>query len=142
MVKNNLNNRGMSLIEIMVALLILMVAFIGLIQAFPFSRTIVKTAENSTKSSYLAQDELEQLLALSYENIPVGTVEAKQRLSADPTNDLYYFQRQTVVSYVDGNLQASGSDLGLKKITVTVYYSGDLLKNEKTYTTYSLIAHW
>ncbi len=133
MVKNNLNNRGMSLIEIMVALLILMVAFIGLIQAFPFSRTIVKTAENSTKASYLAQDELEQLLALSYENIPVGTVEAKQRLSADPTNYLYYFQRQTIVSYLDGNWQTSANDTGMKKISVTVYYSNSISRQENSY---------
>ncbi|MFH0956002.1 MAG: hypothetical protein V1801_02205, partial [Candidatus Falkowbacteria bacterium] len=67
----------MSLIETMVALLILMVTFIGLVQSFPFSQTIVKTAENSTKAAYLAQNELEQLLALNYDNIPVGTVEAK-----------------------------------------------------------------
>ncbi len=133
MVKNNLNNRGMSLIEIMVALLILMVAFIGLIQAFPFSRTIVKTTENSTKASYLAQDELEQLLALSYENIPVGTVEAKQRLSADPTNYLYYFQRQTIVSYLDGNWQTSANDTGMKKISVTAYYSNSISRQENSY---------
>lgn len=123
----------MSLIEIMVALLILMVAFISLVQVFPFSQTIVKTAENSTKASYLAQDKLEQLLALSYDNIPVGAVEAKQRLSTDPANYLYYFQRQTMVSYLDGNWQTSASDLGMKKISVTVYYTNSISKQESAY---------
>lgn len=123
----------MSLIEIMVALLILMVAFISLVQVFPFSQTIVKTAENSTKASYLAQDKLEQLLALSYDNIPVGAVEAKQRLSADSASYLYYFQRQTMVSYLDGNWQTSASDLGMKKISVTVYYTNSISKQESAY---------
>lgn len=124
----------MSLIETMVALLILMVAFISLIQSFPFSQTIVKTAENSTKASYLAQDKLEQLLALGYDNIPVGTVEAKQRLSADSADYLYFFQRQTTVSYLDGDWQASASDTGMKKISITVYYTNSISKTEKSYT--------
>lgn len=134
MLKNNLNNRGMSLIEIMVALLILTVAFIGLTQSFPFSQTIVKTAENSTKAAYLAQNQLEQLLALNYNNIPVGTVEAKQRLAADSANYLYYFQRQTTVSYLDGDWQSSVSDTGMKKISVTVYYTNSISKKENSYS--------
>lgn len=123
----------MSLIETMVALLILMVAFVSLIQSFPFSQTIVKTAENSTKAAYLAQNELEQLLALGYDNIPVGTVETKQRLSDDSADYLYYFQRQTAVSYLDSNWQASVSDTGMKKISVTVYYTNSISKTESSY---------
>lgn len=124
----------MSLIEVMVALLILMVAFIGLVQSFPFSQTIVKTAENSTKAAYLAQSELEQLLALKYDDIPIGTVEAKHRLAADPADYLYYFQRQTTVSYLDGNWLTSVSDTGLKKIFVTVYYTNSISKKENYYS--------
>lgn len=141
MLKNNLNNSGpsrwqsgMSLIEIMVALLILMVAFIGLIQSFPFSQTMVKTAENSTKASYLAQNELERLLALNYNNIPLGEIEPKQRLAADPSNYLYYFQRQTTVNYLTGDWQDSISDTGLKKISITVYYTNSISKKENYYS--------
>jgi len=140
MSKNILNNFGMSLIETMVALLILMVAFISLIQSFPFSQSVVKTAENSTKAAYLAQNELEQLLALNYESVPVGTVEAKQRLSADSTNYLYYFQRQTTVNYLDSNWQSSASDTGMKKISVTVYYTHSISKKESSYNVSALIS--
>lgn len=137
---NNLNHRGlpageagMSLIEIMVALLVLMVAFIGLVQSFPFSQIIVKTAENSTKAAYLAQSQLEQLLSLNYDSLPLGAVETKQRLATDPADYLYYFQRETSVSYLDGNWQTSASDTGLKKISVTVYYTNSLSKKESSY---------
>ncbi len=133
---------GLSLLEVMVSFGILVLAFITIIQVYPVSLSINKSAENATKAAYVAQAKIEELNSLGYDNISAGAIEAKHRLADDTANYLYYFQRQTVVSYVDGNLQASGSDLGLKKITVTVYYSGDLLKNEKTYTTYSLIAHW
>lgn len=124
----------MSLIEIMVALLILTVAFIGLTQSFPFSQTLIKTAENSTKAAYLAQNQLEQLLALNYNNLPVGTVEAKQRLANDSANYLYYFQRQTTVSYLDSNWQSSVSDTGMKKISITVYYTNSISKKENSYS--------
>lgn len=123
----------MSLIEVMAALLILMVAFIALAQSFPFSQTIVKTAENSTKAAYLAQSKLEELLALNYDSIPVGTVEAKARLAADPADYLYYFQRQTTVSYLNGDWQTTGSDTGLKKISVIVYYNHSISKKENYY---------
>jgi Tfp pilus assembly protein PilV len=134
MLKNNLNNQGMSLIETMVALLILMVTFVGLIQAFPFSQSIVKTAENSTKAAYLAQNELEQILALNYDSIATGTIEIKQRLSADPVNYLYYFQRETTVSYLDSNWQPSVNDTGIKKISTTVYYTNSISKKENSYS--------
>lgn len=133
MLKNNLDNRGMSLIEVMAALLILMVAFIALVQSFPFSQTIVKTAENSTKAAYLAQSKLEELLALNYDNLPVGAIEIKTRLATDPANYLYYFQRQTTVSYLDGAWQISGSDMGMKKISVIVYYTHSISKKENSY---------
>jgi len=134
MLKNNSNNQGMSLIETMIALLILMVTFIGLIQAFPFSQSIVKTAENSTKAAYLAQNELEQVLALNYDNIATGTIEIKQRLSTDSANYLYYFQRETTVSYLDSNWQTSVSDTGIKKISTTVYYTNSISKKESSYS--------
>ena len=135
------NNQGLSLIEIMVSFMILTVAYLGLIQAFPFSQAINKTAENATKASYLAQDKIEQLQSLGYSGIVVGVVETKQRLSADPSNYLYYFQRQTEVSYVDGNLQTAVSDTGMKKISTTVYYTNSISKTEKSYNITTLISN-
>lgn len=136
------NQRGMSLLEIMVALSILVVTFITLMQSFPLSLSINKTSENATKASYLAQAKLEELNSLGYNNISTGTIEAKHRLSEDSTNYLYYFQRQTTVSYVDGNLQTSGTDTGLKKIAITIYYTNSLSKTEKSYTTATLLSQW
>lgn len=132
----------MSLLEIMVSLSILVVTFISLMQSFPLALAINKTSENATKASYLAQEKLEELNSLGYGNIAVGEIEAKHRLSGTPTDYLYYFQRQTAVNYVDGNLQNSVSDTGLKKISVTVYYTNALSKTEKIYSTVTLMSQW
>jgi len=133
---------GMTLLEVMVAFSILTVALISLMQSFPLSLAINKTSENATKASYLAQAKLEELNSLGYGNIATGTIEAKHRLADSSTDYLYYFQRQAVVSYVDGNLADSGSDTGLKKITVTIYYTNVLSKIEKSYSTVTLISQW
>lgn len=136
------NNSGMSLIESMVAITILMVAFISLMQAFPFGLAINKTSENATKASYLTQDKIEELYSLGYDNIGTGTIEAKHRLSDDAANFLYNFQRQTIVNYVDGSLADSGTDLGMKKISVTVYFTNSISKTEMNYNTTTLISKW
>jgi len=136
------NQLGMSLLEVMVAFSILTLTFTALMQSFPYSLAINKTSENAAKAAYLAQAKLEELNSLGYGNISTGTIEAKHRLADNPTDYLYYFQRQTTVSFVDGNLADSASDLGLKKISVTVYYSNALSKVEKEYGTVTLISQW
>jgi len=133
---------GFTLIETMVALFIFTMVFISLVYVFPRGLMINKTAENATKASYLAQSQLEYLNSLGYDGIGTGEIEAKHRLSVDPTSYLYAFQRQTDVYYIDSNLQDSTNDVGLKKIIVTVYYTNSFAKAEKTYTTTTLINQW
>jgi len=131
---------GFSLIEIMVAFTILAIAFIGLVQAFPFGVAVNKEAENATEASYLVQDKIEELISLGYNDINTGVVEAKHRLSNDPRDYLYSYQRKTEVSYVDGNLNQVYIDNGIKKISVTVYYINAISKTEKSYNTATLIS--
>lgn len=140
--KKLFSDNGMTLLEIMVSFAILSLTFISLMRSFPLGLAIDKTSENSTKASYLAQDKLEELNSLGYDNIAAGAIEAKHRLSDNPADYLYYFQRQTEVAYVDGNLAPSASDVGLKKISVTVYFTNALSKTEKNYSTYTLISRW
>lgn len=136
------SQRGFSLIEVMVSFSILILVFVTLTQTFPLALSINKTAENATKASYLAQAKLEELNSLGYGNIATGVIETKHRLANDAASYLYYFQRQTEVEYVDGNLETAVSDAGLKKITVTVYYTHALSKTEKSYSTVTLISQW
>lgn len=138
--KNIFNNYGFSMIEIMVAFSILVMAFISVVQSFPFGLTIGKDSESATTASYLAQEKLEEITSLGYSNIPVGEIETKHRLSADASDFKYNFQRQTIVSYVDGNLNNSINDLGMKKIITTIFYEGAVSRAEENYTASTLIS--
>jgi len=137
-----IDGRGMSIIEVMVSFSILIIVFVALTQTFPLALSMNKTSENSTKAAYLAQSKLEEINSLGYDNLPVGALEAKHRLSSDPLDYLYYFQRQAGVEYVDGDLATSLTNTGLKKITVTVFYTNSISKTEKNYNTVILISQW
>lgn len=125
---------GFSLIEIIVALSILTLAFVGAMSAFPMGLSINQTANFNSVAAYLAQQEIETMSAKDYVDIATGTVEALHPLAASSTNSLYNFQRVTQVNYVDSNLATSTSDQGIKKIRTSVYYVDPVSKQTKSYS--------
>ena len=131
---------GMTLIEIMVAFTIVTGSFIAILQAFPTGLAINKRAEMTSVASYLAQGKIETIWSEGYDNIATGTIETRQRISSDPEDYLYSFERETMVEYVDGSLSATSSDDGIKKISATVYYIDALSKTEKSYNITTLVS--
>lgn len=115
-------SHGFSLIEVLVAIGILAVGLVAIISIFPFSIKANKGAELASVASSYARSQLEQVLATNYDDVGSGTIEARARVSSNPSDVAYVLERQTVVSFVDSSLNASGSDLGLKKIVVTVFW--------------------
>ena len=132
--------RAYSLIEVMIAILIIGTAFFGLIQAFPLSLKITKAAENKTKASYFAQEKIEALYELGYDNFSTGTIEPKHRLGATST-ERWNFQRETTAEHIDKNLQTSVTDYGMKKITTTVYYTDAFSKSEISYSVTTILTN-
>ena len=124
--------KGFSLIEAMIAIVILTVAILSLAQVFPRVMKISRSAEMATVAANLSQAKIEEMFYTDYDNITVGIIEAKHRLSADSANPFYQYQRQTVANYVDSSLNNSASDTGMKKITVTTYWYSPMLSLEKS----------
>lgn len=122
MLRYNNDNRGISIIEAVLATAILAIGILSIITLFPLALKISRDAEQETVAANLAQGKIEELFSLGYENIATSTIETRHRLATDPANPFYNYERQTVSQLVDGNLNDSASDLGLKKITVTMYW--------------------
>lgn len=125
-------NGGFSLIEIMVAIMILGVAFIGLVGAFPYALSIITEAKNRTQAAYLAQEKIEELYQYNYSAIATGTIEARHNLAASGSYAAS-FERDTLVTLIDRNLASTTDDNGLKMISTTVYYTNAITKREKSY---------
>ena len=134
------NCRGFTLIEVMVSIAIITGTFFAIISIFPFSLNINQKAQNLTSAAYLAQAGIEKTLSLGYELSGVGAIETKARLSNDPANFMYPFYRQTITTYVDGNLADSVTDTGLKKIAVTVFWYNPLSAQEQQYALTTLLS--
>ncbi|MCK4540170.1 hypothetical protein KAU09_03385 [Candidatus Parcubacteria bacterium] len=133
------NQTGISLLELSIALMILISSLIPLTQAFPYSSSIIDSAKNDTIASYLTQEKIEEIISLGYENTGIDTIETRHSLGTATSSYLYLFERESIVKYVDADLQNSLTDTGLKKISTTVYYNDKISNNEKTFTISTLL---
>ena len=118
----SIKNKGISEIEAVLAVAILSIGILSAVTLFPLALKISKNAEEETVAANLAQAKIEEIFSLGYENTPTGTIETRHRLATDPANPFYSYERQTVSQFVDGDLNNSATDLGLKKIVVTIFW--------------------
>ena len=118
---------GFSLIEVLVSIFIVAIGILAIIQLFPLGMNINSSSERLSVASSLAQTKIEELLSESYNDLPVGTAEARHFLSAPYS----IYERQTTINYLGANLAPSSTDQGLKKIVVTVYYPS-ILQSESS----------
>jgi Tfp pilus assembly protein PilV len=125
------NNQGISLIEAVVCISLVILIIITIVKLFPIAWKIGNDASRVTIATNLAQAKIEESFYNDYENLAIGEIEAKHRLSSDPVNPFYAYQRQTIVEYVDSNLDHSDIETEIKKISTTVYWQSPILKNEK-----------
>jgi type II secretory pathway pseudopilin PulG len=128
-----MNEKGFTLIEIIV--LIVMAGIIIPAIMVPFATGIreSKKPEVVTTAMYLAHQKMEELMKFDYSRAPElnpGTY----TLPAPPTTGYTW---QWVISYVDNNFAASGSDVGYKMIRVTVTDP-----ESDTYDVYSVVTNF
>lgn len=123
---------GFTLIEASIAIAVLLIGLLAVIQLFPFAFKIIGDSQNTAIASNITLSKIEEMRSNSYDDISIGTVEVKQRISVDTASYLYKFQRETIVEYVDSDFNSSMSDLGLKKITVTTFWPSPLSLDEKS----------
>lgn len=128
------------MIEVILALAILMMAILTIIRIFPAGLQVAKMAEKNTVGGFLAQEKVEELASLSYGDIPIGTIETKHKLADDPNDPFYYYERETIVVYVDpnNNLAETETNLGIKRIKTTVYWFTSGQTSEKSIFIYTL----
>lgn len=131
MSKSVINKKGISLIEATIAIAVLLIGIVAAAQIFPMSVKVNKIAEQTTIAADLAQSEIEEIFSQGFENIPIGTIEPRHRLAGSSTNPFYFYERQTVVDYVDSNLNHSVSPTGIKQISTTIYWHNAVSKTEK-----------
>jgi prepilin-type N-terminal cleavage/methylation domain-containing protein len=75
---------GFTLIELMVAIMVLAVGLVALVTSFDHSRDLVSVAEKTEVASHRAEQELERILSLPYASVAHASTPASSDDSADP----------------------------------------------------------
>jgi prepilin-type N-terminal cleavage/methylation domain-containing protein len=79
-------NKGFSLVEVLIALLVFLVGLMGIIRVFPGGFAALTTSQNATLAHRLAQAQVERLQARS-SNLPWAIVAMDTAGNPDPTAD-------------------------------------------------------
>ncbi|OGD57135.1 hypothetical protein A2V71_01725 [Candidatus Berkelbacteria bacterium RBG_13_40_8] len=113
--------RGFTLIEVVVATGILLVGVLGVGAFFATSSTITRHASYTSIASNLAQGFIDEEISKSYDELDPGTG-PKARVSDVASNPFYNYWKQVNITLIDSDLANSGSDIGLKKIDIFVFW--------------------
>ena len=126
-------SKGFTLIEVIV--LIVMAGILLPVIVVPFATGIKGSGkpEVVTTAMYLAHQKMEELMKFNYSRAPDLTPGA-YTLPAPPISGYTW---QWVISYVDNNFNASGSDVGYKMIRITVTDP-----QSSTYNVYSVVTNF
>jgi len=126
-------SKGFTLIEVIV--LIVMAGILLPVIVVPFATGIKGSGkpEVVTTAMYLAHQKMEELMKFDYSRAPDLTP-GTYTLPAPPISGYTW---QWVISYVDNNFNASGSDVGYKMIRVTVTDP-----QSSTYNVYSVVTNF
>lgn len=136
-------NKGITLIETVIAVSVLALGIIGVLQAFPLGAHLAKTAQMSTIATELGQAKIEQELSRSYNDVPMAdTVEDYGSIS-----EFLSFKRITQINCVRASdLTVVNCDYDpvddpapMKKVEVTVYWRSTLGFAEKNISLMSLM---
>lgn len=119
------SEKGIGLIEIIIAMLIFGIGISAAIRVLPLSNRAVSRARNLTKSTNLAQEKIEELMS-----IPFASADLSAGGHVDPDNPLDRIFTRTW--NVTDNVPVSE----MKQIDVTVSYETDNPDNSVTLTTY------
>ncbi len=127
--------KGFTILETMMAILVLTIGIIAVLQVFPLCSNIQKSNEMENQAIFLAQEKMEQEIFKTYGNTQVGMI-----IEDSLVSPFERFSRETKITYVDSNLEEIGSDAGLKKIEITVRWSSIFKLKESNISIINLVA--
>jgi prepilin-type N-terminal cleavage/methylation domain-containing protein len=117
-----------TLIEVMIAVMLLCFTAAVFTALFPPSLRVRSQAENVTRATLLAQQKIEQLRALSYEDLNYDALRTANVIDASPTTSPFVFTQVAGLAsdlpQGSGTLTLTETATDLTRVDVTVSWSG------------------
>src|ERR1044072_6566198 len=124
-------------LELLIAVSLFTVGMVSVLQIFPVNRRLLTQSTQTTQASFLAQEQIEKVRNVAYADLTTGSYEPRAAVSADSTSPLAQYERETEVSLLDTNTAVTATDVGLKKIVVTVYWTERNISRQYSLSTYT-----
>lgn len=116
--------RATTIIEVVMAIIILGVGLPPLLFAFTESSMNSIAPSRATVASFLAIERMEQIIARRYKsNAGYSEITSANFPDETPVNGFTTFDRTVSISEVDANLNASGTPVGFRLVRVTVSWN-------------------
>ncbi len=131
-----MRRRGFTFVELLIALSLFSVGMLSILQIFPINRRLLNQSSYQTDAAFLAEEQMETLRSLAYSALTAGTYEAKATVPNSTGTVYSLFQRSTTIDYINSSYAVSGTDTGLKRLTVTVYWSEGSVNRSYVLSTY------
>jgi type II secretory pathway pseudopilin PulG len=109
-------SKGFTLIEIIVLIVMAGILLPAIIVPFATGVKGSGKPEMATTAMYLAHQKMEEFMKFDYANAVLNPIVLTSYVNSDITT----YQWQWEIAYVDNNFNASGSDVGYKRILVRV----------------------
>jgi prepilin-type N-terminal cleavage/methylation domain-containing protein len=139
------NRSGMTLIEVMIAVMVFSFAITVFAALYPLSMRMRSKSENVSQATMIAQKKIEQLRALPYTSLTYTSLYGANIIDSSPNSSPYSFTSVDVLSnklpeptgtLTLSNAGSGGNAADLKEISVTVSWGGVVINgNSVTVTT-------
>jgi prepilin-type N-terminal cleavage/methylation domain-containing protein len=127
---------GFTFLELLIATSLFVIGMVSVLQIFPINRRFLTQSSQTSQASFIAQEQMEKVRGTDYDSLTVGNFEARDAVSDDSSDPMSLYERQTVVTLIDGNRNATATDVGLKKVDITVYWTERSVDRTYSLTTY------
>ena len=138
------NRSGLSLIECMIAVLLLSFAVTVFASLFPLAMRMRSKSENVTRATTMCQQVIEQVRALPYASLTYSGLHANTVIDASPTTAPFSITSvaglASALPQGTGTLALSTPSTDLRRVDVTINWGG-LMQNGNSVTVSSLIAN-
>jgi Tfp pilus assembly protein PilV len=113
--------KAFTIIEAIVALGIFGLGVLAVVSFFIYSSQFTRLARQTTISSNLVEQTMEETIALPYSSL-IPATGSRTRFSSDQSSPYYSYEKQINITLVNSSLANSATDVGLKKINVLVFW--------------------
>src|SRR5262249_54094565 len=127
------NRSGMTLVEVMIAVMVFSFAVTVFASLFPLAMRMRSKSEDYTRATTIAQQKVEQIRALPYTSMTYSALRAENVIDASPTTQPYAFTAvdsltskltQATGTISISNVGSGGNTTDLKRLDVTVTWVG------------------